>query len=257
MPSALLKPIYHNVIRYLGDADIPQDIIRRRRQSMETMRRLGTPVLIKRKFTIKDVEEGVAVESQGFDPIYGDTTHDDAFSYGVGYVSKETTRGEWIVPSSEPENEAATLVIAEEPPTEDSVPAPTYRGYGPGYLTYAILPDAPEDVFKRTEEGALIQIQQARFVLPWHPQVGDDDLLILCEIGPSEEILQTFERYQLKQVTPITMRGSAALLRDRWGRREVNSAKLTAGGNRFIIQQQCEGAKVPETDPIYRVETDR
>jgi hypothetical protein len=224
---------------------------------METMRRLGTPVLIKRKFTIKDVEEGIAQESQGFDPVYGDATHDDVFSYGVGYVSVATTRGEWIVPSPEPENEAASLVISETQPAPEAVPAPTYRGYGPGYLTYAILPDAPEDVFKRTEEGALIQIQQARFVLPWYPQVGDDDLLILCEISPGEEIIKTFERYQLKQTTPITMRGSAALQRDKLGKRELDTDRLTAGGNRHVIQQQCEGAKVPETDPIYNVETDR
>ena len=165
MPSALLTPIYHNVIRYLGDAGLPQDILRRRRQSMETMRRLGTPVLIKRKFTIKDVEEGIAQESVGFDPMYGDAIHDDAFSYGIGYVSVETTRGEWIVPAAEPENEQPTLVISDKP-EEGWIPAPTYRGYGPGYLTYAILPDAPEDRFKLTEEGALIRIQQARFVSP-------------------------------------------------------------------------------------------
>lgn len=256
MPSALLKPIYHNVIRYLGDSGVPQDILRRRRLSLETMRRMGTPVLIKHMLTIQDVEEGTAESSVGLDTIYQQPIHDDQLSYGIGYTSVERApRGEWIKPATE--TEAAQLVIREEPELPEWIPAPLYRGFGPGYLTYAILPDAPEDRYKLTEEGALIRVQQARLQLPWYPQVADNDLLIPVEINSSEEILQTFERYQLKQVYPITMRGSAALQRDGLGRREQDTISMTAGGNRHLVGQQCEANKVPETDPIMLVETDR
>jgi hypothetical protein len=249
MPTSLLTPIFKNVIRYVGDAGVPQDMLRRRRLSLETMRRMGTPVLIKHMFTIEDVEKGIAEPSAGYDTIYKQPIHDDQLSYGVGYVSVETQHGEWIKPATE--TESAELVITDSPEPE-YIPAPKYRGYGPGYLTYAILPDVPEDVYKHTEAGALIKVQQARLQLPWYPHVGDNDLLITLEIGPSEEILQTFERYQLKQVSPITMRGH-----DRQGRREVDSAGLTDGGNRFVVGHQCEANKVPETDPIYLVEVDR
>src|ERR1039458_9730400 len=113
MPSALLKPIYHNVIRYLGDQGVSQDILRRRRLSLETMRRMGTPVLIKHMYTIQDVEKGIAEPSIGLDTVYQQPIHDDQISYGVGYVSIETTPGEWIKPANE--TEAAELIISEEP----------------------------------------------------------------------------------------------------------------------------------------------
>lgn len=255
MPTALLKPIYKNVIRYTGDAGVPQDILRRRRLSLETMRRMGTPVLIKHLFTIEDVEKGIAEPSVGLDTIYQQPVHDDQLSYGTGYVSVERApRGEWIKPANE--NEAAELRIQEEGEPE-WIKAPLYRGYGPGYLTYVILPDAPEDRYKLTEEGAMIRTQQSRLQFPWYPQVADNDLLITVEIDSAERILQTFERYQLKMVSPITMRGAAALQRDGLGRRESDTANLTAGGNRHIVGQQSEMSKVPETDPIYLVETDR
>lgn len=255
MPSALLKPIYKNVIRYTGDAGVPQDMLRRRRLSLETMRRMGTPVLIKHLYTIEDVEKGIAEPSVGLDTVYQQPVHDDQLSYGTGYVSVErAARGEWIKPATE--NEAAELKIQEEGEPE-WIKAPLYRGFGPGYLTYAILPDAPEDRYKLTEEGALIRTQQARLQLPWYPQVADNDLLINVEIDSTEKIVQTFERYQLKMVAPITMRGAAALQRDSYGRREQDTASLTAGGNRHLVGQQCEANKVPETDPIYLVETDR
>lgn len=254
MPSALLKPIYKNVVRYLGDPGIPQDMLRRRRLSLETMRRMGTPVLIKHMYTEQDVEEGIATLSENYDTTYQQSIHDDEFSYGVGRCSVETAQGEWIKPSTE--TEEAQLIITEEPEPEWT-PAPLYRGYGPGYLTYAILPDAPEDRYKLTEEGSLIRTQQARLQLPWYPQVADNDLLIVVEIDATEKIVQTFERYQLKMVSPITMRGAAALQRDGWGKRERDTINLTAGGNRHLVGQQCEANKVPETDPIYEVETDR
>jgi hypothetical protein len=255
MPTALLKPIYKNVIRFTGEMGISQDILRRRRLSLETMRRMGTPVLLKHMYTIQDVEKGIAEPSVGLDTIYQQPIHDDQLSYGIGYVSVEkSTRGEWIKPATE--TEPAELVIQEEPEPEWEA-APLYRGFGPGYLTYAILPDAPEDVYKLTEEGALIRTQIARLNLPWYPQVGDNDLLITCEIDGSENILQTFERYQLKQVSPTTMRGAAALQRDGYGRRETDTANLTAGGNRHLVSQQAESSLIPKTDPIYLVEVDR
>lgn len=247
MPSALLKPIYKNVIRFLGDAGIPPDILRRRRWTQQMMQRMGTPVLIKHMWNVEDVEKGLAQPSTNFDTIYGQSTHDDPFSYGVGYVSVETGEEEWIKPGNE--REYGELVVGEGQP--DWEPAPLYRGYGPGYLTYVILPDVPQDVFKVTDEGAFIKTQQARVQLPWTPLVGDNDLMIVCEIDGAERIIETYERYILKATQPITMRGL-----DRQGRREIDGG-LTASGNRHVVGQYCELALVPPTEPIYKVETDR
>lgn len=242
MPTSLIKPIYKNVIRYKGDVAVPHDVMRRRRQTMETMRRMGTPVLLKHKFNIDDVSEEKAQISPRFDTVYGQGSHDDPISNGVGFVSVETSRGEWIDPAT------GGIVITDNP-TQTLLPAPTYRGYGPGYLTYVILPDAPEDIYKTSEEGALIKIQQARVQLPWWPLMGDNDIMIVVELDESENVINSFERYELKQVQPISMRG-----RDRHGRREVEAL---SAGNRHFVGQYCEATKVPETDVIYKVEVDR
>src|SRR5271163_3958696 len=104
MPSEpLIKPLYHNVIRYLGDAGSANDILRRRRWTAQTMRRLGTPVLIKHMYNIDDVktapteeevQNGTAAQpSVNFDTSYAQSTHDDPFSHGVGYVSWKTQEG--------------------------------------------------------------------------------------------------------------------------------------------------------------------
>lgn len=237
-----MQASYNNVIKYYGELNTPQDILRRRKQSLETMKRLGTPVLIKKMYTVDDVEKGIATESPNFATAYGQSTHDDEISYGVGYCSVETQPGEWI------DNEGQ-LQVTDSPQTGWE-PAPKYRGYGPGYLTYCILPDAAEDVFRPTPEGLLLHTQIARTQLPWWPLCHDNDLLIVCELDAQQNIIATQERYQLHQVQPITMRGL-----DRWGQREF---KANAAGNRFWIGQYCEANKVyAETDPIYAVEVDR
>lgn len=242
MPSSLTKPIYNNVIRYLGEGVVPQNIKRRRRSAMEVMRRMGSPVLIKHMYNIDDVARGIATESANFDTVYKQSSHDDPLSYGVGFVSVETQSGEWI-------DEEGNLQIS---PTKEPgwVPAPKYRGYGPGYLTYVIMPDAPEDVWKTSPEGLLLHTQLARFQLPWWPFVSDMDLLIDVELDRQETIVETFDRYQLHKVSPITMRGL-----DQHGQREIR--RPNASGNRHWVGQQCEANKIPETDPAYQVEIDR
>lgn len=223
---------------------VPWDIERQRRSNLEVMRRMGTPVLIKRMYTIEDVENGDAKESPTMDDIYHQSTYDkDELSHGVGYVSVETQDGEWYNPLN------GDVYIANVVPDPTFLPAPKYRGYGPGFLTYAILPDRPEDVWKLTPQGTLIRQQEAMCQLPWWPQVGDNDLLITCRLDESGKIAQTYERYQLKMVTPITMRGL-----DRSGNREF---EVNAGGNRFWVGQQCQANKVPTNDEIYNVEVDR
>jgi hypothetical protein len=205
MPSILETPIYQDVREYYGDSGVPYSIQSLRLYTAETMQRVGTPVLLKRIYTIEDVENGVAEESPNFDDIYNQSTYaQDQLSYGVGFWSIQTQDGEWYDPTT------GDLYINSVIPVNTYLPAARYRGYGPGFLTYAILPDRPEDVWKLNVQGALIRQQNAMGQLPWWPQVGDNDLLITCQLDGSGNIIETFERYQLKQVTPITMRGENA-----------------------------------------------
>jgi hypothetical protein len=205
---------------------------------------MGTPVLIKRMYTSEDVANGVAAETENWDPVYNSAIYaTDYLSYGVGISSVETQDGEWF------DTNTGDVVISATNPGSGYQAAPRYRGYGPGFLTYAILPDRPEDVWKLTEQGALQHVQQAMAQIPWWPQVGDNDLLITCSLNSNGTIAETYERYELHMVTPVTMRGH-----DRYGAREFAA---NASGNRWWVGQQCEMNEIPKNDIRYQVETDR
>lgn len=233
-----------NIINYLGDQHVPQDARRRRMQVMQAMLRMGTPVIVKHQYNIGDVEDGIAEKSPTWDDIYGQERHKDPMSHGVGFVSVEKSDNEWINPTT------GSIVVASTSPGSGYVQAAKYRGYGPGYLTYAILPDVAEDMFKLDESGALIRIQNARAKMGWYPEVNDNDLLILCEINGQEQVVQTHERYKLKQATQITHRGL-----NRRGRRYLNEPMDF--GNQLAINQVFELALVPPNDSVYQVEVDR
>jgi hypothetical protein len=230
-----------NVTRYVGERNIPQDVKRRRHSVYDAMRRFGAPTLIKHRYNADDVDEGIAEKSPNFDDVYGQTRRDDPLSYGVGFVSVEKSENEWVSPYGE-------LVVADDIPTSEYVPAPKYRGYGPGHLTYIIEPDIAEDAFKVVEGGALIKVQQATAQAPWYPEINDNDLLINVILGRGWHIESTLERYVAKMTTPISMRGL-----DRRGRREYTEE----GGNRFVVNQTFQMVLLPENDVLGRIEVDR
>lgn len=230
-----------NVIRYTGEGYVPQDIKRRRKQVMEAMRRFGTPVLVKRMFTDADVKAGTAERSPNFSAAYGQTRHDDPLSHGVGYVGVEKAGGEWVSPGGD-------LVVAPTNPGAGYAPAPKYRGFGPGYLTYVIEPDVALDYFKLTDTGVLIKVQEATAQAPWYPDMNDNDLLINVVLDRMENVVDTTDRFQLKQTNPVSMRGL-----DRRGGREYTED----GGNRFVVNQTFQMTRVPDGDVLYSVEVDR
>jgi hypothetical protein len=250
--SILSEPLYTDVRGFLGDSDVPNEVSYQRKASADVYRYLGTPILIKRMYTIEDVDEGIALEAATMDDIYKQSTYNtDLISHGVGYVSKETQPGEWVgVPPGSPDGKRIQLYVSEAQPYPNYVPAPRYRGYGPGFLTYAILPDRPEDQWKLSEQGALIRTQTAMVQLPWWPLVGDNDLIIVCKLDSNGRIVQTYERYKLKMTAPITMHG-----RDRLGRREFEG--VNANNNRYWVGWQAEMTLVPYPDEIYKLEVDR
>lgn len=233
-----------NIIRFLGEAHVPQDVRRRRMQVMQNMLRMGTPVIIKHMYNIDDVEKGIAKKSPTWDDIYAQERHSDPFSHGVGFVSVEDSEDEWIHPQT------GELVVSPTSPGAGYIKAPKYRGYGPGYLTFAIMPDVSEDLFKVDESGAFIRIQNARAKMGWFPEVNDNDVLILAELDNKEQIIDTHERYKLKQATQISHRGL-----NRRGRRYPGEPMDF--GNQLAINQVFELALVPPNDTVYNIEVDR
>lgn len=231
-----------NVLHYLGETSVPRNVRRRRQNNLHTMRRVGSPIIIKHMYNDEDVRNGDALESPNFSSAYGQTRHDDPLSNGVGFVGVDLSTNEWVSPDGD------LVVDSPTSPGPGYTPAPKYRGYGPGYLTYAILPDVSQDIFKLTETGALIRSQSAQVQMGWFPQVNDNDLIIVCTVDNAFNVTATHERYQAKQTNPVSIRGL-----DRKGRRERDEDF----GNRHVIDQNFEMTLVPNNDVIYEVEVDR
>jgi hypothetical protein len=233
-----------NVTDYIGEANIPNDVRRRRRQVQQLMTRMGTPVVIKHRYNDEDVEEGIAERSPNFDDIYNQSSNTDHLSHGVGWVSVEKSANEWINPND------GSIVVSNTSPGAGYTRAPKYRGYGPGYLTYLILPDVSEDEFRIDASGAIIRAQVARAQMGWYPAVNDTDILILVQLDRAQRIINSFERYQLKETSPISVRGQ-----NRGGGRRPNEA--VDFGNQHVLNQTFELTLIPPNDEIYRVEIDR
>jgi hypothetical protein len=228
--------------KYVGEENAPQDIKRLRRQVHDMMRRMGQPVIIKKMFTIEDVDNGLAEHSPNFDSVYGQTRNNDNLSWGVGFVSKEKSNDEWIDPSN------GNIYRSEISPDSNWPKAPKYRGYGPGIVTYIIEPDAPTDLFTLTPEGAMIQVQTAEVTMNWFPKVNDNDLIINVELDETGKVVKTGKRYQAKTTNPVTIRGM-----DRRGRSEY----IGDLGNRHMVNQNYQISLLPKNHMLMNVEADR
>lgn len=230
-----------NAMRYIGEPTTPKSIRDLRANNLDTMRWIGSPVIVKHMYNDLDFQEGRAVRSPNWSDTYGQPRHNDPISHGIGFVSNEKSTNEWVSPTG-------TLVVSNVNPGPGYTLAPKYRGFGPGYLIYMIVPDASEDVFKLSETGALMRVQEATAMAPWYPEINDNDLITLVEVDDTERVIKAYERYQAKMTSPVSIRGT-----DRMGRRE----RVDDYGNRNAAQQNFQMTLVPHTDELYNVEIDR
>jgi hypothetical protein len=239
MPISLRKP--HRSERYMGEKNVPSDVRRRRRSVYEMLRRMGTPMLVKHRLNDQDVQAGTATQSPVYSEIYGQTRNEDPLSYGAGYVSVELSPDEWY-------NDEGVITTSQGSPGSGWVQAPLYRGFGKGELTWIIEPDRAQDYYKATTGGPLFKVQEATAIAPWWPNIDDNDLLINVVLDRAGTIIDTGERFEAKMVNPISMRGL-----DRRGRKEYGED----GGNRFVVNQSFEMARIPENNVLYSVPVDR
>ena len=158
----------------LGATNIPQEVRRLRRETWDYHRRLGTPVILKHKWTEEDVEIGAAQ----YCPYCRDLAYEqgvdwDPYCFGTGYLG----------------------------------------GYADGVITFVTLGDALEDVFKLDEKGALYRDQHPICTAPWMPKMADGDLIIAADFNPDTwDPISFNERYVLKEVTPVAPRGAGGSL---------------------------------------------
>jgi hypothetical protein len=235
---------YHYVAKYVGERNVPHDILRLRRYVYEVCRRMGTPVLYKKMLNEDDMFTGMVTKSPAFDPVYGQTRNRDPLSHGIGFISTELSTDEWINPKT-------GAVTQNNKQIENWEAAPRYRGYGPGMLIYMIEPDAAVDFFKTTPEGVFQKVQTATAIAPWWPDINDNDLLIHVELDRSGRILGTGERYQAKQSNPVSIRGSNE--RTKPGRHEYTGDF----GTRYVVNTTFQMVLLPENSELQHVEVDR
>lgn len=228
--------------RYYGEPNVPRDVARRRKSVYDMLARMGTPMLVKHRYSEHDVKSGIAMKSPTFDDIYEQSRNHEDLSYGVGYVSVELSTNEWYTSDSD------TIVVSTTSPGGGYTLAPRYRGYGPNHLTFIIEPDAAQDFYKATVGGPIFKVQTAQAIAPWYPDINDNDLLINVTLGPNRSVVDTHERFEAKNVNPVSMRGL-----NRSGRKEYGESF----GNSFVVNQKFEMALIPENDVIYEVNTDR
>jgi hypothetical protein len=209
---------------------------------------MGTPMLHKPRFNDLDFQNDKVDKSPIYDDIYEQTRARDPLSHGVGFVSKTLSDNEWY-------DSSGNIVVASTSPGTGWTQAPRYRGYGASTLTYVIEPDRSADFFKATPGGPLFKVQTATAIAPWWPDIDDNDLLISVELDSQGNVTATNERFECKNVNPVSIHGAG----DRKGRRESGANWNTVGQfpNTYLMNQSFDMTLVPHTDEIYNVETDR
>lgn len=221
----------------LGPANTPQEVKRLRRENMDACRRLGQPVIFRHMYSIEDVNSGEAKKCPScFDPAYNQVRSDCVVCYGFGFVSVENNPENLFIDTN------GQIQTFSQP---GWVPAPRYGGFGVPYLTWMVEPDIAVDVFRISDQGVLTQQFDATGVAPWFPTVGDNDLCINVTLNNDGFTIEsTLDRFQLKRVEQVTIRG--------FGKR----SRAGSNGQPYLVAQSFQMNKVPSTHQIYNVPVD-
>jgi len=220
----------------VGPPFTPQEIKRLRRQNMDLCRKMGQPVVFRHMWNQEDVIEGIARQCPAcYDTAYDQVRNDCPVCFGFGFASVEETDDPniWI-------NEEGQLINTTSPQT-GWIRAPKYGGFGPSILTWMVEPDVAVDVYRINEQGVMIQTYDAQGVAPWWPKLGDNDLCINVRLAPNDfSIIETGDRFQLKLVQQVTVRGFGKMGRPQ-------------GGQAYMVAQTFQMSKAPTNSSLYDV----
>jgi hypothetical protein len=184
--------------RNLGPRSDPQEVRDLRQSSFDFHETLGTPVLFKHRWNLEDEKNGVCKRCPLHDYIYGQDSIWDELCFGTGFLG----------------------------------------GYADGIVVFVTMGDSQEDVIRFDPQGVMIRDRHPGMSAPWLPKMGDGDLIIQAEFDPNTyDILDLSDRYVLKEVTPVTMRGPGRS----WG------------GKGFLVNQESLLDRLPLGNHLYNV----
>jgi hypothetical protein len=184
---------------YVGPRSTPQDIIDMRRSTFDYHKMYGMPIAHKHRWNLKDLKNGLTQRCPyHYDVAYNQDYSGCPYCFGTGFLG----------------------------------------GYADAQIVYATFSDVTEDRIRVGPQGILMFDREPQVVFPWLPDMGNGDLLISAEFEPATEtVIDTEDRYVLKDVTPITIRGY---------QRKVQTVE-------FKVQQNAQVDRVPDGDVLYNV----
>lgn len=185
----------------LGPAGTPHSVKELRQSSFELHEQLGFPVIHKHRWNEQDFADGLVARCPLHDDIYDRDLSWDSTCFGTGYVG----------------------------------------GFGDPTIVYVTLQDSPSNTVRIGPQGVLMMDQHPALTAPWLPLMGDGDLIILADFVPATwDILDTHERYELREVRPITIRGP-----------EFRTSSTTL--KRLRISQEAQVDRLPYGHPFLEV----
>lgn len=212
----------------VGPPSTPQEIKRHRRQVGDMLRRYGQPIIHRHRYTLDDLEKGVAKHCPAcFDDAYSQTRNDCPVCYSVGLVSVDDDPERYI-------DDYGNMTSIET-----DMHAPLYGGFARPSLTLMMQPDVAIDLFKIGDRGVLTRVEDSKAYTYFQPEFADNDILITVLIAQDGySIKEILDHYEAKITNNMTIRG--------WGKRVRDQ-------NMFTIGQEFEMVLVPPNNVLHNV----
>lgn len=146
----------------------PREIKTFRKEVTQFHTTLGQPVIFKHRWNLDDVSKGLAVLCPNHNYSYERDKSHCPYCFGTNFLG----------------------------------------GFADGVIIFATISDAPVDQLKIGPQGYILYDKHPQFTAPWYPNMGDGDLIIQAEFDRANwSVLATGDRFELNNVTPVTIRG--------------------------------------------------
>lgn len=183
----------------LGPRSTPQEIKDIRQSAYDFHFTYGMPVIHKHRWTLRDVAKGLARKCPFHDNVaYSQDLAGCSYCFGTGILG----------------------------------------GWADGILVNVTFSDVVEDRLRVGPTGVIMFDREPQLVAPWIPDMGNGDMIITLELSAdAEQIQDTLDRFIMKDVTPVTIRGFQT---------KVQTVE-------YKVKQQAMIDRVPDGDIYYDV----